>query len=400
LKLKINPEYETFVPYQSAQEYKELKENIKQFGQHIPIVYNNRDEILDGHHRFKVCTELGIEPKIEVNPRTFETIDHEKLFVIDCNLQRRQLTDYVRAVLALKSKPMLERIVKKNMSDAGKGVLINTPLDRVNQEIGKRARLGETTIRKVEVIQQFGTEKQKKQLEVGVNKVSINSVFNDIQKDIKREEMEIEASNPNVDLPENGDYELYNRDFRSPEMDSNIPDESIDLIFTDPPYGQEAVPLYGDLAEFASRKLKDGGSLVTYTGQLTLDKVMQVMGKHLDYWWIISIKLGGAHQAVHPRKVFVEWKPLLWFVKKGQKPNILEYLSDHIDSKPVDKIAHEWEQSVVEANHIIKRLTIENQIVLDPFMGTGTTGKSALSLDRKFIGIEIDKETFARVNLN
>ena len=43
---------------------------------------------------------------------------------------------------------------------------------------------------------------------------------------------------------------------------------------------------------------------------------------------------------------------------------------------------------------MIKALTVENQIVLDPLMGSGTTGIAALNLNRKFIGIEIDKEKF------
>ena len=47
-----------------------------------------------------------------------------------------------------------------------------------------------------------------------------------------------------------------------------------------------------------------------------------------------------------------------------------------------------------EAQHVISRLTVENQTVLDLMMGSGTTGIAALQLNRKFIGIEIDPDTF------
>jgi len=68
---------------------------------------------------------------------------------------------------------------------------------------------------------------------------------------------------------------------------------------------------------------------------------------------------------------------------------------------PPDKILHEWIQSPVEAEHIIKNLTLKNQIILDPMMGTGTTGVAAIKLNRKFIGIEKDRVTFeiARSNI-
>ena len=48
----------------------------------------------------------------------------------------------------------------------------------------------------------------------------------------------------------------------------------------------------------------------------------------------------------------------------------------------------------MEAEYIIKNLTIENQTILDPMMGSGTTGLAALNLKRKFIGIEKNQETF------
>jgi predicted RNA methylase len=61
----------------------------------------------------------------------------------------------------------------------------------------------------------------------------------------------------------------------------------------------------------------------------------------------------------------------------------------------VTRLMHEWAQSTKEAEHVIKDLTVENQIILDPFLGYGTFGIAALQLNRKFIGIEIDPEHFS-----
>ena len=200
---------------------------------------------------------------------------------------------------------------------------------------------------------------------------------------------QLETAKLAVALPEG--VRLINDDFRN-EVD--IPDESVDLIFTDPPYGEESIPLYKDLGEFASRVLKPGGSLVTYTGQITMSQVMRgIEESSLKYWWVFCVKHAGNHQRIHPRMVFAEWKPLLWYVK-GDKANVIETIGDYILSTKPDKLEHDWEQSTLEADHVIERLSTKNQIVLDPFLGSGTTGLSALKLKRNFIGIEKDTATF------
>ena len=56
-------------------------------------------------------------------------------------------------------------------------------------------------------------------------------------------------------------------------LGENIPVDSIDLIFTDPPYNETSLSLYGELASLADRVLKPGGSLVTYAGHYTLFKI-------------------------------------------------------------------------------------------------------------------------------
>ena len=65
-----------------------------------------------------------------------------------------------------------------------------------------------------------------------------------------------------------------------------------------------------------------------------------------------------------------------------------------IFSKAAAKDDHDWEQSPIEAEHMIEPLTVEKELMLDPFMGSGTTGLAALKLNRRFIGIEIEKDHF------
>ena len=59
-----------------------------------------------------------------------------------------------------------------------------------------------------------------------------------------------------------------------------------------------------------------------------------------------------------------------------------------------EKIGHPTQKSVKLMEEIIKVHTNKNDIVIDPFMGSGTTGVACLNLDRKFIGIEIEKKYY------
>lgn len=104
-------------------------------------------------------------------------------------------------------------------------------------------------------------------------------------------------------------------------------------------------------------------------------------------------------------RIWPNWKPILRYYKSGDgrnTPTMFQDTNDLIESKPPQKIAHRWEQSTVEVEDILKALTVEGMTVLDPFMGSGTTGIASLHLNRRFVGIEIDKDHFhiAKSRLN
>ena len=115
----------------------------------------------------------------------------------------------------------------------------------------------------------------------------------------------------------------------------------------------------------------------------------------LTWWWEIAIILEGPWSRMRSKMVIVTWKPLLLFVK-GTKPKKFKFIKDSIESERPDKTLDRDIQSTKEAEYIISELTNPGDVVLDPMMGTGTTGIAAIKLNRKFTGIEKNPDMFLK----
>jgi ParB-like chromosome segregation protein Spo0J len=187
MSLHLNPEYDKILPKMSEEEFVELKESIRTEGQHYPIIVNENLEVLDGHHRFRACIELDVEPDFEV--RKFDDKLLEKKFVIEANLRRRHLNNFQLVELAVPLLEIEKALAKKRQSKGGKnGRDMQLGLASDDAEIEPKAKATEVVAKKVGVstrtfergkkIIEKASEDEKQKLRNG--KTSISKVYQEI----------------------------------------------------------------------------------------------------------------------------------------------------------------------------------------------------------------------------
>jgi hypothetical protein len=170
---------------------------------------------------------------------------------------------------------------------------------------------------------------------------------------------------------------------------ADIADNSVPLILTDPPYGDEAEPLYEWLAMWAERVLIPGGSLICYNGTARHDRDIAIFRERpgLKFWWLCQMPHTQA-QRLPGKFVMATFKPVLWYVKGFRRGRTL--MSDTFVSPARDKLVHEWAQGEGGVWVPIEHLTEPGELIVDPFAGTATWGRTAAKMGRRWIGADIE----------
>lgn len=190
------------------------------------------------------------------------------------------------------------------------------------------------------------------------------------------------------------DINIYQGDCRelSPQV---IPDGSVDLIFTDPPYPKEYHYCYEFLAQEAARVLKPNGFLIAYAGPYWKQKVMETLGAQLDYFYDFVLMHNGNTSILWPRRIISGYKSLLCYTKKGETPLPVTNVLGKFEGTGSDKRYHMWGQDMNSARYYIDVFSRPGDLVVDYFLGAGTFGEVSKALGRRFVGFELDGEYMA-----
>jgi site-specific DNA-methyltransferase (adenine-specific) len=365
------------LPPLPPEQFEALRADIAKRGVLVDVEVDEDGQVLDGHHRLAIAEELGIEAPRKVRTGLSETekVEH----ALKLNLLRRQMDDEAWSAA-------FERLAEARgvrLTQGARNDSTSATVAEVAAELGiseRTARVRRQRAKRLGKLRADGRDDLADKVRAG-------------ETDLKRAEhiarMDAAAQAradapppvpPGADLYACGVSELVER--------AALERGGVDLIFTDPPYPTQFLNAWSELAEFAAMALKPGGMLVAYSGQFHLPEVLDRLRAHLEYIWMHALLTPGPRNQVHARQQRSGWKPLLVF---GVPPlNVHPWLDDVFTSEGRVKSHHEWQQSIGCALHYIARLTDPGALVVDPFLGSGTTAMAALELGRRFIGCDVD----------
>ena len=225
-------------------------------------------------------------------------------------------------------------------------------------------------------------------------------------------------------------YTLYNDDCIT-VLDNMIQNgDTVDMIFTDPPYRVTSRGNAGNSGGMLQKKINKAGQVFEHNNieiEVYLPKFYKVL-KETGHCYIMT----NHKNLTHFLKVIDEWKDpdtnegfhfiksLIWdkgnkimgqfymnqfeyilFLRKGAGKKINNCGTSDLISIPnkktkdeTGKNIHDTEKPVDLCKILIENSSNPNEIVFDPFMGIGSCGIAAEQLGRKFIGIELDNSYY------
>lgn len=179
-------------------------------------------------------------------------------------------------------------------------------------------------------------------------------------------------------------------------LSQRLPDESIDLVFTDPVYDQ--IEDYYWLGRLAARVLKPDRGALVFFGIGHLDHTLQALkAGGLTYRWQLILYYSNRVRRLHVDAGWSNYTACLWMDKGRMKARKgVDLLSvpvfERRDNALGNRINHQWSKPSRFFEFWLERFTQPGEVVLDPFTGGGTVPAVCRRMGRQFVAFEQNAE--------
>ena len=412
--MQIKDEFKKLIPALSVEEFKQLEQNCLAEGIREKIITWN-GFIIDGHNRFEIATKHKL--KFETESKEFNSEVDAKIWMVNNQFGRRNLQDFVKGEL-MKTLEELEKekgleVYKETVGRPKKESLsiIDNDLKHNTQKI-VAGKLGWSTGKKAQfdVVTKKAPEEVKAKLRTG--EVSINQAYQEIKKEEKKvnfeqkkaefqKEIKIINTNQNIIL---GD---------SIEVLQTLENNSFDLLLSDPPYGmdfksgwnnkekivndkiQDTITLFENVLKNSVPLLKDNAHFYLFGNIDFLPEIKPIIEKYLNLkniliWDRKVIGMGDLKSYGFSYDIVYFGYNKVWKDLNGTRDrDILSFnrvtpsANIHPTEKPIDLL-----------EYLIKKSTKENDKILEPFAGGGSTLIACKNTNRLATGIEIEEKYY------
>jgi DNA modification methylase len=417
--LEIKKEFKDLIPPLTKEEFKQLEDNCMAEGIREKIITWN-GFIIDGHNRYEIALKWDLD--YETESKSFKDESGVKEWMILNQFGRRNLSNYQRSVLALELKDVFTKRAEENLKlsgkNFGKGLQISAkPIKKVDtrKEIAKVANVSHDTIEKVKKIEAVATPEVKAQLSTG--EISINQAYQEIKKEEKKQNFEqkkAEFEKP-VQVINTEQIIIYGD---SVKVLPTLKKQSYDLLLSDPPYGMDFKSGWSDKDKIANDKIDDTIQLfenvLCESVPLLKDDAHFYLFGNIDYLPqikpIIEKYLTLKHVLIWDRKVigmgdlksYGRSYDIIYFgYNKTWKDLNGTRDRDMLSFSRVDpaKNIHPTEKPLDLLEYLIKKSSNENDKILEPFAGGGSTLVACKNLNRLATGIEIEHKYYELIKL-
>lgn len=192
-----------------------------------------------------------------------------------------------------------------------------------------------------------------------------------------------------VEAPKSDDdIQIHHCPFQNLEQEAGIEPDSVPLICTDIPYGNDFVEQIEELAAFAERVLVPGGTFIAYVGHHRLNDKMTLLDRHLKYQWLgMSIWEGPGNDV--PRLKLVSKSLPIVIYSKGQWQPPRKWIDTFLTNDR-EKDWHPWQRPLAEIEKLVSYFSKPGDLVVDCCAGGFTAAIACLKNHRRFIGCDID----------